>query len=61
MCIRDRADLERLSSDGWLAADALVVVERDARSSQPTWPDELDLIVAKVYGETRVEIGRFTP
>lgn len=55
------ADLERLSSDGWLADDALVVVERDARSSPPTWPEEFDLIVEKVYGETRVEIGRFTP
>ena len=55
------ADLGRLSSDGWLADDALVVVERDARSSPPTWPEEFDLIVEKVYGETRVEIGRFTP
>lgn len=55
-----QVDLRRLAS-GWLADDALVVVERDVRSPAPTWPEEFEVIVEKVYGETRVQVGRFTP
>ncbi|GAC49787.1 16S rRNA (guanine(966)-N(2))-methyltransferase RsmD [Gordonia aichiensis] len=54
------ADLRRLAS-AWLADDAVVVVERDVRSTPPTWPEVFDVIVEKVYGETRVQVGRFTP
>ncbi len=54
------ADLERdlalLVEHGWLADDALVVVERGSRSPEPTWPDGLARLLGKRgqkrYGET---------
>ena len=33
------ADLAALVDNGWLVPGALVVVERSARSAEPTWPD----------------------
>ncbi|GAB3802331.1 16S rRNA (guanine(966)-N(2))-methyltransferase RsmD [Humibacter antri] len=37
-----------------LSEDALVVVERSARSPEPRWPDALELLRSKSYGETAV-------
>ncbi len=37
-----------------LAADAVIVVERSARSPEPTWPDGLEPLRHRDYGETRV-------
>ena len=37
-----------------LSEDALVVVERSARSPEPHWPDALELVRTKSYGETAV-------
>ncbi|MGN6198113.1 16S rRNA (guanine(966)-N(2))-methyltransferase RsmD [Humibacter sp.] len=37
-----------------LREDALVVVERSARSPEPHWPDALELVRTKSYGETAV-------
>lgn len=34
--------------------DALVVVERSARSPEPHWPEALELLRSKTYGETAV-------
>lgn len=34
--------------------DAIVIVERSSRSPEPVWPEELNLIRKKVYGETTV-------
>ena len=48
------AVLEALVERHWLAPDAFVVVERSARSPQPTWPDGLELSGEKRYGETAV-------
>jgi 16S rRNA (guanine966-N2)-methyltransferase len=42
---------------GWLAEDAVVVVERSARSPEPTWPDLLERVQARTYGETAVWIA----
>lgn len=38
----------------WLAPQALVVVERSARSGQPDWPQPLQPADDRRYGETRV-------
>jgi 16S rRNA (guanine966-N2)-methyltransferase len=45
---------------GWLAEDAVVVVERSARSGEPPWPDGLSLEWSRVYGETTIWVARAT-
>ena len=49
-------DLELLATHGWLADDALVVVERGSRSPRPAWPAGLEpppgKRESKKYGET---------
>lgn len=49
-------DLTLLVEHGWLAEDALVVVERSRRSPEPTWPSGLEPLPGKrrlkKYGET---------
>ncbi len=48
------AVLARLA-DGWLAEDAIVVVERSSRSPEPAWPGGLERRGrARRYGETTV-------
>ncbi|GAB3136147.1 16S rRNA (guanine(966)-N(2))-methyltransferase RsmD [Tsukamurella serpentis] len=42
---------------GWLAPDAYVVLERSARTPVATWPDGLEIELARDYGETRVEVA----
>lgn len=37
---------------GWLAPDALVVVERSKRGAAPRWPEGLEPLRPKAYGET---------
>jgi 16S rRNA (guanine966-N2)-methyltransferase len=39
---------------GWLAPDALVVVERSTRSPEPRWPARLSPAGERRYGETRM-------
>ena len=49
-------DLRLLMANGWLAEDALVVVERSRRSPEPSWPTGLEPLPGKrrqkKYGET---------
>jgi 16S rRNA (guanine966-N2)-methyltransferase len=45
-------DLAALAGGGWLAGDALIVVERSSRSPEPTWPAGLTPGRARRYGET---------
>jgi 16S rRNA (guanine966-N2)-methyltransferase len=52
------ATLAALASRGWLAADALLIVERDARSQAPTWPGGYSLDRSRRYGETMLWYGR---
>jgi 16S rRNA (guanine966-N2)-methyltransferase len=51
------ADLASLTAHGWLAADAMVVVERSSRSPEPRWPDGLGEVRSKRYGETALWYG----
>ena len=46
--------------DGWLADDALVVLERSARSPVPGWPPGLEAEEERRYGETALWFGRTT-
>jgi 16S rRNA (guanine966-N2)-methyltransferase len=48
------AVLAALVEQQWLAPEAFVVVERSSRSTQPTWPEGLELSGEKRYGETAV-------
>jgi 16S rRNA (guanine966-N2)-methyltransferase len=50
--------LVTLEQAGWLAAGALVVVERDARSGAPPWPAGYRQERSRTYGETVLWYGR---
>ena len=52
------ADLASLVAHGWLVPDALVVVERSARSPEPTWPAGIERTRERRYGETVLWYGR---
>lgn len=41
-----------------LAEDAVLIVERASRSSEPAWPDGVESLRAKRYGDTAVYWGR---
>lgn len=47
-------DLAALVEHGWLAPDALVVVERSSRSPEPRWHEDLEREGERRYGETRI-------
>ena len=49
--------LTALVDHGWLDPDALVVVERSARSPRPTWPSGLQHLGTRTYGETSLHLG----
>ena len=51
--------LALLVTHGWLSADALVVVERSARSPEPRWPQGLDGAGERRYGETKMWFADF--
>ncbi|HEX3004087.1 MAG TPA: 16S rRNA (guanine(966)-N(2))-methyltransferase RsmD [Angustibacter sp.] len=46
--------LRVLVEHGWLADQALVVVERASRSRAPHWPAPLEAVADRAYGETRL-------
>ncbi|HEV7145748.1 MAG TPA: 16S rRNA (guanine(966)-N(2))-methyltransferase RsmD [Pedococcus sp.] len=48
------ADLAALVDQGWLAAEALVVVERSSRTPEPRWPEGLESEGERRYGETKI-------
>jgi 16S rRNA (guanine966-N2)-methyltransferase len=48
------AVLIALVQQGWLSADALLVVERSSRSPEPRWPAGLEAEGERRYGETRI-------
>jgi 16S rRNA (guanine966-N2)-methyltransferase len=50
--------LTRLVEHGWLADDALVIVERGSRSPEPAWPEGLAGERCRRYGETTLWYGR---
>jgi 16S rRNA (guanine966-N2)-methyltransferase len=50
--------LAALAAPGWLADDAMVVVERAARSAGPRWPAGIALVTQRRYGEGQLWYGR---
>lgn len=50
--------LALLVDHGWLAPDALVVVERSSRSPTPTWPPGLAGLDSRRHGDTTVHLAR---
>ncbi len=52
------AALTSLLSEAWLAPDAVVVVERDARSTELRWPEGYSQDRSRRYGETTLWYGR---
>jgi 16S rRNA (guanine966-N2)-methyltransferase len=52
------ATLAILAERGWLASEALVIVERDARSAAPAWPAGYAEDRSRRYGETMLWYGR---
>lgn len=50
--------LADLAEPGWLAPGAMVVVERAARGSEPSWPDVMESVKQKRYGEGVLWYGR---
>ena len=54
-------DLALLAGRGWLADEALVVVERSARDAGLTWPEGFARGRDRRYGETALVFGTWTP
>lgn len=52
--------LRLLVEGGWLADDAVVVVERSARDPEPLWPNEIKPMKQRRYGEGCLWYGRRT-
>lgn len=50
--------LELLACGGWLADDAVVVIERSARGTEPPWPEGIALVTQRRYGEGVLWYGR---
>jgi 16S rRNA (guanine(966)-N(2))-methyltransferase RsmD len=50
--------LALLPGSGWLAGDAVVVVERGRRGTPVTWPDGVVRLRERRYGETTLWYGR---
>ena len=55
------AVVARVVSDGWLADDGLVVVERSSRVDPPDWPEQLPSRRARRYGETTLYLASKEP
>ena len=51
------AVLASLATNGWLAAECLIVVERAKRSRPPVWPDGVEPLAEKVYGDTALHFA----
>lgn len=52
------AVLAGLAGNGWLAPDAVVVVERSRRSPEPSWVQDVTGERSRRYGETTLWYGR---
>lgn len=50
-----------LVTRGWLDEEAVVVVERSARSPEPAWPEGLRHLGSRSYGETAVHVAEVPP
>jgi 16S rRNA (guanine966-N2)-methyltransferase len=52
------AVLAELAYDGWSSPGTTIVVERAARGAPPVWPEPLDMVKQKRYGESALWYGR---
>ncbi len=52
------AMLAALVGGGWLAVDAIIVVERSSRDPEPPWPAGLASLRSRKYGETTLWYAR---
>jgi 16S rRNA (guanine966-N2)-methyltransferase len=50
-------DLVSLAAHEWLVPGAMVIVERSARSPEPTWPAGFEDVRSRKYGETTLWYG----
>jgi 16S rRNA (guanine966-N2)-methyltransferase len=50
--------LATLADPHWLSEHAVVVVERSARGTEPQWPDTIEAVKQKRYGEGVLWYGR---
>jgi 16S rRNA (guanine966-N2)-methyltransferase len=50
--------LRRLLDGGWLAEGAVVCVERSSRGAPPVWPEGLEALRSRRYGEGTLCYGR---
>lgn len=50
--------LAAIADRAWLSDDGIVVVERSARGPEPRWPDAIEAIKQKRYGEGVLWYGR---
>jgi 16S rRNA (guanine966-N2)-methyltransferase len=50
--------LVSLTEPGWLADEAMVVIERSAKGAAPDWPDGIALVTQRRYGEGLLWYGR---
>ena len=55
------AVLDALVGRGWLAPDALVVLERARRAPSPRWPSVLEALDVRRYGEAALWSARTAP
>ncbi|MEV5648774.1 16S rRNA (guanine(966)-N(2))-methyltransferase RsmD [Nocardia sp. NPDC052254] len=55
------ADLAALATGAWLHEDALIVVERSARSPETDWPAPYSALKPRRYGETRIDLAEYRP
>ncbi len=58
MSVEQLTDVLRALVAGWLAPDAVVVVERPSRSEPVQWPSGLVALRDRRYGETKLWYGR---
>ena len=52
--------LQGLAQNGWLAPDAVIVVERSSRDEPFEWPTPLVGLRDRRYGEAQLRYGRFS-
>ncbi len=54
-------DLAALAAPGWLADDAVVVIERATKSGRPAFPVSFGDVLEKKYGDTTIWIAEPVP
>jgi 16S rRNA (guanine966-N2)-methyltransferase len=52
-------ELRLLVSEGWVAEDSVVIVERSRRAADVVWPEPLEAVRVKHYGETSLHWARW--